>query len=91
MVRSVGFSLRKAKEYIHFPIETSWKGYEKKWFYIRLPDENVIKGKGLMPVINETWKAVPPFTEKMQGHIKHRVLVSILRNVLHEQDNVTAY
>lgn len=31
-IGSVSFSLRRAEEYIHFPIKSSWKGYLKKWF-----------------------------------------------------------
>lgn len=69
-VGSVGFSLRKAEEYIHFSIKSSWKDYGRKWFYIQLPGESVIKGKGLMPVVTELWKAIPTITEEMKGHIK---------------------
>lgn len=65
----VGFSLRKADNYIPFPIKTSWKGYLKKWFYIQLHGECVLKGKGLMSVVTEWWKAAPIVTEKMQKHI----------------------
>lgn len=53
-IRSVGFSLRKVDEYIQFPSKTSQKGYSSKWFYIQLHQENVIKGKGLMPVVSES-------------------------------------
>jgi len=33
-IGSVGFSLKKGNDYITFLIKTSWKGYQRKWFYI---------------------------------------------------------
>jgi hypothetical protein len=58
------------REYITFPIKSSWKGYEKKWFYIRLGDDSVIKGKGLMRVVSDIWKTLPTVTDKMKSRIK---------------------
>ena len=40
----VGFSLRKGNDYILFLINTFWKGYQRKWFYIQLHEDSLIKG-----------------------------------------------
>ena len=42
-VGSVGLSFRKKREYIVFPVKSSWKGFAEKWFYIDLREKNVIK------------------------------------------------
>jgi hypothetical protein len=36
--------LRKGNNYITFLIKTSWKEYQRKWFYIQLHEESTIKG-----------------------------------------------
>jgi hypothetical protein len=58
-IGSVGFSLRKGNDYIMFPVKTSWKEYQRKWFYIQLHEESPIKGWALMPVSNERWRSIP--------------------------------
>jgi len=68
-IGSVGFSLRKAEEYIHVPTKLSWKLYERKWFYLALPEKSPIKGRALMPVVTGKWRSVPVVTEKMKKHI----------------------
>lgn len=35
-VESVGFTLKTKKNYIAFPVKSSWKGFGEKWFYIDL-------------------------------------------------------
>lgn len=68
-IRSVGFSLLKAEEYIHFSIKSTWKHYEQKWFYLSLPEKSPVKGRALMLVVTSRWKSVPTVTEGMQRHI----------------------
>jgi hypothetical protein len=57
-IGSVGFSLRTENNYITFLIKTSWKGYQRKWFYIQLYEESSIKVRALMPVTNERWRSI---------------------------------
>ena len=52
-VGSVRFSLRKKGEYIVFPIQSSWKDFAEKWFYIDLREKNVVKANYRMPITNE--------------------------------------
>jgi len=68
-IGSVGFSLKKGNDYITFPIKTSWKGYQRKWFYIQLHEESSIKGRALMPMSNERWRSTPLVNDRMQRHI----------------------
>ena len=64
-IGSIGFSLRKVGDYIVFPIKSSWKGYQRKWFYIQLYKESPIKGRALMPVRNKRWGSIPIIIERM--------------------------
>jgi hypothetical protein len=57
-IGSVGFSLRTENNYITFLIKTSWKGYQRKWFYIQLYEESSIKVRALMHVTNERWRSI---------------------------------
>ena len=66
-IGSVSFSLRKGNVYITFLIKTYWKGYQRKWFYIQLHGESLIKGKALMLVTNERWRSIPRSTRGCRG------------------------
>ena len=58
-VGSVGFSLWTKGEYIVFLVNSSWKGFEEKWFYIDLREKNVIKVDYRMPITNKAWYSPP--------------------------------